>query len=64
VWSITANKWTGALGWWPLPRRVVPSTATARRGWGAGGGRVGGCWPASQAPMAQSRASGNRCNGG
>jgi hypothetical protein len=33
VWSITASKWTGDLGWWPLPRRVLPSTATARRGW-------------------------------
>jgi hypothetical protein len=43
----------------------LPSTATARRGGrvvDAGGGRVAGedgCWPASQAPMARSSASGS-----
>jgi hypothetical protein len=29
VWSITASRWTRAAPWWPLPRRVLPSTATA-----------------------------------
>jgi hypothetical protein len=46
-------------GWWPLPRRVLPSTATGwRHGRGVGdGGLAGGCWPASEAPMARSSAS-------
>ena len=64
VWSITASRWTWGLGWWPLPRRVLPSTATARCGRvvDAAGGRVagrGGCWPASQAPIARSSSSGS-----
>ncbi len=55
VWSIAASRWTWGLGWWPLPRRVLPSTATARLGgWDVGGG---GCWLASQAPIARSSAS-------
>jgi hypothetical protein len=29
--SIPASRWTRGLGWWPLPRRVLPSTATACR---------------------------------
>ena len=59
VWSIAASRWTCGLGWWPLPRRVLPSTATARRhGRGIGDGGVGGgCWAASHAPMARSSAS-------
>jgi hypothetical protein len=43
--------------------QVLPSTATARRGRrGTSDGRVGdggGCWTASQAPMARSSASGS-----
>ena len=50
VWSIAASRCTCGLAWWPLPRRVLPSTATARRPARCrrrpGGG--GGCWPASQ----------------
>ena len=63
-WSIAASRCTCDLPWWPLPRRVLPSTATACRHAArfGGGGRVvggGGCWPASQAPMARSSASGS-----
>jgi hypothetical protein len=32
VWSIAASRCTAAVWWWPLPRRVLPSTATARCG--------------------------------
>ena len=41
-----ASRCTGAVWWWPLPRRVLPSTATACRHAGRGGGRLvawGGC---------------------
>jgi hypothetical protein len=49
----------GGLGWWPVPRRAVPSMATARRGKrrGGDGPAGGGCWAASNAPMARSKAS-------
>jgi hypothetical protein len=60
VWSIAASRCTGAAVWWPLPRRVLPSTATAcrhGRGGGDGGLAGGGCWAASQAPTARSSAS-------
>jgi hypothetical protein len=30
-WSIAASRCTCAAPWWPLPRRVLPSTATACR---------------------------------
>src|SRR6266540_1616460 len=43
VWSIAASRWTCGLPWWPLPRRVLPSTATACRH-GRGGGDGGGGW--------------------
>ena len=60
VWSMTASRCTCGPPWWPLPRRVLPSTATARRGERAAGGGFaggGGGRAASQAPMARSRAS-------
>jgi hypothetical protein len=51
-----------SMRWWPRSRRVLPSTATAQRGRDAGGGVVGGggCWPASEVPMARSRRRGQR----
>jgi hypothetical protein len=60
VWSIIASRCTGAAPRWPLPRRVLPSMATARRGERAGGGGFaggGGGRAASQTPMARSSAS-------
>jgi hypothetical protein len=61
VWSVAASRWTCLWPWWPLPRRVLPATATARRRragrrWQIG--RWDGGSAASQAPMARSRASG------
>jgi hypothetical protein len=56
AWSIAASRWTGGVGW-PLPRRVLPSTATAGGGRRGGGPLVvggGGCWRASHAPMVES----------
>jgi hypothetical protein len=52
------------LVWWPLPRRVLPSTATTRRHAARGcrwrpGGRWGGCWSVSHRPMTRSNASGS-----
>jgi len=46
VWSITASRCNCDVSWWPLPRMVLPSTATARCGERPGGdGPGGGCWP-------------------
>jgi hypothetical protein len=43
VWSMTASRCTGAAPRRPLPRRALPSTATARRhARVGGGGRVAG----------------------
>jgi len=63
AWSIAASRWTCGLGW-PLPRRVLPSTATACRHATrvGGGGRVvgeGGCCSVSHRPMTWSSASGS-----